>query len=115
MASRQWHSVCRLCATMCAPALREGIKADTARSHCQRDLLAAIARSLEATPPGDRNIWLRAILDGADNDASTIAAGPSRDTALNGALRKGKQAERVSYKTALSWRGDWPCRMRWKR
>lgn len=83
------------------PALRSLIKEDAARSHRQRDQLAAIARSIGAEPRGDSNIWLRAILDDADNDASSIAAGPLRDTALIGALRKAKQAERVSYETAM--------------
>lgn len=83
------------------PALRSWIKEYAVRSHRQRDRLADIARSLDAEPQGDSNIWLRAILDDADNDASSIAAGPLRDTALVGALRKAKQAERVSYETAM--------------
>lgn len=83
------------------PALRTWIEEDAGRSHHQRDRLADIMRSMGAEPRGDRNIWLRAILDDADNDAATIAAGPLRDTALIGALRKAKQAERVSYETAI--------------
>ena len=35
-------------------------------------------------------------------DAATIAAGPLRDIAITGALRKAKQSERVSYETALA-------------
>jgi ferritin-like metal-binding protein YciE len=65
-----------------------------------RRLESAIA-ALDGDVQGPRNIWLRAILDDAARDAETIAAGPLRDTALVGAFRKGKQAERVSYETAI--------------
>lgn len=82
--------------------LKRFIAEDGARSERQAGELAAIARSLGAEPHGAANIWLRAILDDADNDARTIAAGPLRDIALTGALRKGKQSERVSYETALA-------------
>ena len=78
------------------------IAADAERSTRQRGQLAAIARSLGEAPGGQANIWLRAILDDADNDAATITAGPLRDIALTGALRKAKQSERVSYETALA-------------
>jgi ferritin-like metal-binding protein YciE len=78
------------------------IAEDGTRSERQRESLAAIARSLGEIPGGQTNIWLRAILDDADNDASTIAAGPLRDIALTGAFRKAKQAERVSYETAIA-------------
>ena len=78
------------------------IVADAERSTRQREQLAAIARSLGEAPGGQANIWLRAILDDADNDAATIAAGPLRDIAMTGALRKAKQSERVSYETAIA-------------
>lgn len=78
------------------------IAAETERAAEQHDALAAIARQLGAEPLGPRNIWLRAVLDDADNDAKTIAEGPLRDIALAGALRKGKQSERVSYETAIA-------------
>lgn len=81
---------------------RQLIDRDRERSAGQRDSLAGVARSLDAEPQDEPNIWLRAILDDADNDAGTVAAGPLRDIALVGALRKGKQAERVSYETALA-------------
>lgn len=83
-------------------AFRRLIDEDRERSARQRDAVAGIARALDAEPQDEPNIWLRAILDDADNDAETIAAGPLRDTALAGALRKGKQSERVSYETALA-------------
>ncbi|WP_066664083.1 MULTISPECIES: DUF892 family protein [unclassified Sphingomonas] len=63
-------------------------------------LTSAIA-ALDGEVEGPPNIWLRAILDDAARDAETIAPGPLRDTALVGAFRKGKQAERVSYETAI--------------
>jgi ferritin-like metal-binding protein YciE len=82
--------------------LRAIIVEDKARSEAQRAVLAGIARDLGAKPDDATNIWLRAILDDADNDAETIARGPLRDVALAGALRKGKQSERVSYETAIA-------------
>ena len=82
--------------------LRAIIVEDKARSEAQRAVLAGIARDLGAKPDDATNIWLRAILDDADNDTKTIARGPLRDVALAGALRKGKQSERVSYETAIA-------------
>lgn len=84
------------------PEFKALIEHDRARSQAQRDRLSSILRSLGETAGDSPNIWLRAILDDADNDAETIAAGPLRDIALVGALRKGKQSERVSYETALA-------------
>lgn len=71
----------------------------TAQVQAER-LRSAIA-TLDGDIDGPPNIWLRAILDDAARDADTIASGPLRDTALLGAFRKGKQAERVSYETAI--------------
>lgn len=82
--------------------LRTIIAQDKARSAEQRAVLGELARDLDAAPGEATNIWLRAILDDADNDAATIARGPLRDIALAGALRKGKQSERVSYETAIA-------------
>lgn len=81
-------------------ALRELVDLDAGRSADQRWELAKIARALDAEPHDADNIWLRAILDDADNDCAAIAEGPLRDIALVGALRKGKQSQRVSYITA---------------
>jgi ferritin-like metal-binding protein YciE len=83
-------------------AMRTLIAQDARESEARRGSLAAMARGLDAEPGDATNIWLRAILDDADNDAATIARGPWRDVALGGALRKGKQAQRVSYETALA-------------
>jgi ferritin-like metal-binding protein YciE len=83
-------------------AMRELIAEDCGRSGRQRETLAGIAGDLDAEPGGATNIWLRAILDDADNDAKTIAHGRLRDIALAGALRKARQSQRVSYETAIA-------------
>ena len=82
--------------------LKALVTEDRSRSESQRDTLRALLRELEEDEGDSPNIWLRAILDDAANDAATIAAGPLRDIALTGALRKAKQAERVSYETAIA-------------
>lgn len=56
---------------------------------------------LDASAIDTPNIWLRGILDDAARDYDTIIPGPLRDVALVGAFRKGKQAARVSYETAV--------------
>ncbi len=76
------------------------LKADLARSAEQSDGLSALLSSMDAPLAGDPNIWLRAILDDAARDSRSITPGTLLDTALIGAFRKGKQAERVSYETA---------------
>jgi ferritin-like metal-binding protein YciE len=83
-------------------ALKALIAEDRSRSKAQRDALRAMLRELGEDDGDSPNIWLRAILDDAANDARTIAAGRLRDIALTGALRKAKQAERVSYETAMA-------------
>ena len=82
--------------------LRACIAADQSRSAEQKRRLETMLHELRAEPGDAPNLWLRAILDDADNDASTISSGPLLDIALVGALRKGKQSERVSYETALA-------------
>lgn len=84
------------------PALADCIGSDISASARQRDLLADVMEALGEKAEGERNIWLRAILDDADNDAETIASGVLLDIALTGALRKAKQSERVSYETAIA-------------
>lgn len=84
------------------PELQRILAEDAARSAVQGETLAKIAGGLGVEPRDAPNIWLRAILDDADDDAETIAAGPLRDIALTGAIRKGKQSERVSYETAIA-------------
>ena len=83
------------------PGLAAIVDEDHARSERQRGELGAILGGLGEMPGGPPNIWLRAILDDARNDIAKIAPGPLLDIALTGALRKGKQSERVSYETAI--------------
>lgn len=71
------------------------------QARTQAERLVGLIGALGGGAEGPPNIWLRAILDDAARDAATIAAGPLRDIALVGAFRKGKQAERVSYETAI--------------
>jgi ferritin-like metal-binding protein YciE len=85
-----------------APGLKEIIERDRERAVDKRNLLESNLRALGAKVRGGACVWMRAVLDDADNDAATIAAGPWRDVALVGALRKAKQAERVSYETAIA-------------
>lgn len=83
------------------PELREAIDAECIRAAEQAAGLAVIAERLGGAPKGAPNIWLNAILDDAERDIATIEAGRPLDIALVGALRKGKQSERVSYETAM--------------
>lgn len=64
--------------------------------------LQAIAAALRVDIAGAENIWLRAILEDAHRDTTMIEQGPLLDIALIGAFRKGVQAERVSYETAIA-------------
>lgn len=64
--------------------------------------LQAIATALRVDIAGAENIWLRAILEDAHRDTTMIEQGPLLDIALIGAFRKGVQAERVSYETAIA-------------
>ena len=84
------------------PRVAAFLHADLIRSAAQRERLVGLIEGLRGRVEGDGNIWLRAILDDAARDIASTAAGPLRDTALVGAFRKGKQAERVSYETALA-------------
>jgi ferritin-like metal-binding protein YciE len=84
------------------PTLARLLADDVARSREQAERLAGIARDLGDKPKGPANIWLRAILDDADRDIRSTAAGVLLDIALVGAIRKGKHAECVSYETAIA-------------
>ena len=83
-------------------ALGDFLEADRSRSREQVQRLETIACGLANEPEGAPNIWLRAILDDAERDTGTIARGLLLDIALVGAMRKAKQAERVSYETAIA-------------
>lgn len=82
--------------------LRSLVESDATRSARQRNTFEVTLRRMGEGPGNDPNIWLRAVLNDAENDADTIARGPLRDIALVGALRKGKQSQRVSYETAVA-------------
>lgn len=82
--------------------LRDLLKSDAADSASHSESLADLLRAQDAETDGAPNIWLRAILDDADRDAETVAKGALLDIALTGAIRKGKQSQRVSYETAMA-------------
>lgn len=77
------------------------LRAEVTISNGRLHRLRAIAAEIGIDAVGAENIWLRAILDDAHRDTTMIAEGALLDTALIGAFRKGLQAERVSYETAL--------------
>lgn len=83
-------------------AVRALFDEDAARSGEQQRRLAALLTRRDAEVDGAPNIWLRAILDDAERDTETVERGPLLDIALIGAIRKGKQSERVSYETAIA-------------
>jgi hypothetical protein len=82
--------------------LRALMVADVRDAAIEAGVLIDLLTGLGAAPGGADNIWLRAILDDAGRDTETEARGRWRDVALVGALRKGKQAQRVSHETALA-------------
>lgn len=84
------------------PEVARFLEAEVDRARDQAKRIAHLLAALGEPVKGDPNIWLRAILDDAARDIRSTAAGPLRDTALIGAFRKGKQAERVSYETAIA-------------
>jgi ferritin-like metal-binding protein YciE len=84
------------------PGVAEFLDRTVGASARQRERLVDLLKALGAEEKGDANIWLRAVLDDAERDIASTAAGPLRDIALIGAFRKGKQAERVSYETAIA-------------
>lgn len=63
--------------------------------------LQTIATALRVDIAGAENIWMRAILEDAHRDTTMIEHGSLLDIALIGAFRKGVQADRVSYETAI--------------
>ena len=101
-AERAWTERGPALAGKSGDAVRHFLEEDMAGSAAQADRLRALLDGLGADHRGDANIWLRAVLDDATRDSTSIVAGPLRDTALIGAFRKGKQAERVSYETAIA-------------
>ncbi len=84
------------------PQVQGFLASDGERSARQATTLARLLDALGGDTGGDPNIWFRAILDDAERDIASTVAGALPDTALIGAFRKGKQAERVSYETAIA-------------
>lgn len=82
--------------------LRELLDEDAIRSASHQRKVATLLERRDAEVEGAPNIWLRAILDDAARDIETVEKGALLDIALIGAIRKGKQAERVSYETAIA-------------
>lgn len=83
-------------------SLRELLDEDAARSTSHQRKVATLLERRDAEIEGAPNIWLSAILDDAARDIKTVEKGTLLDIALIGAIRKGKQAERVSYETAIA-------------
>lgn len=67
----------------------------------QTKRIDSIGAALRIEVEGSENIWMTGVLDDAKRDSETIAPGVLLDIALIGAFRKGKQAELVSYETAV--------------
>ena len=82
--------------------LRGLIQVDVNGAEDEAATLAGLLAELDAEADGAANLWLRAILDDGCRDTETEAPGRWRDVAVAGALRKGKQAQRVSYETAMA-------------
>lgn len=77
------------------------LEANVEQSRRQAERLERAAMAIGADADGPECIWTTGVFDDADHDVETIAAGPLLDIALIGAIRKGKQAEVVSYETAI--------------
>jgi ferritin-like metal-binding protein YciE len=82
--------------------LAAAMQAETGQGRERAGRVQAIATALRVDIAGAENIWLRAILDDAHRDTTMIEQGPLLDIALIGAFRKGVQADRVSYETAIA-------------
>jgi ferritin-like metal-binding protein YciE len=82
--------------------LRALLDEDAINSAEQQRRIANLISRHDAEIDGAPNIWLRAILDDADRDTENVEKGNLLDIALVGAIRKAKQAERVSYETAMA-------------
>jgi ferritin-like metal-binding protein YciE len=82
--------------------LAAAMQAETGQGRERAGRVQAIATALRVDIAGAENIWLRAILEDAHRDTTMIEQGPLLDIALIGAFRKGVQADRVSYETAIA-------------
>lgn len=68
-----------------------------ARSTEEMGVLAEMLRE----PDGEPNLWASGIMEDACRDVASTAAGPVRDVALIGAIRKFLAADIVSLETAI--------------
>jgi ferritin-like metal-binding protein YciE len=84
-----------------APALRAQIGTLLDAAAIRRNKLEIMKGASE----GARNLWIAGIVDDAERDTASIAAGALLDTAMIGALRKAVAAERVSHETAIALAG----------
>lgn len=82
----------------CDPAVRSAFDRLVIRS---REEAAKMADMLD-DPQGEPNLWAAGILDDACRDVSSSVAGPVRDVALIGAIRKFLAADIVSLETAIA-------------
>jgi ferritin-like metal-binding protein YciE len=82
--------------------LAAAMRSEIGQGHERAGRLRAIATAQRFDIAGAENIWLRAILEDAHRDTTMIEQGPLLDIALIGAFRKGVQADRVSYETAIA-------------
>jgi len=98
---RAWAERLPAIAAKAGDGLARFLAQEPPRAAAQAERLRAIAAHRGAEPADAPNLWLRAILDDAERDTRTVAAGALRDIALAGAFRKAKQSERVSYETAI--------------
>jgi len=79
-------------------ALRQAIESLIEEAGRAATELAATGRA----EGGPENLWMKGILDDAERDTGSVAAGPLLDTAIIGALRKGLAAAGAAYDTALA-------------
>ncbi len=68
-------------------------------------ILTELAGTHGVVLDGQPNLWMTAVLDDAERDLQDETAGPTRDAALIGALRKGVASQLVSYDTAVAVAG----------
>ena len=101
-AERAWCERGPKLARDAGPRVAAFLDSEVQRSTGQAERLEHLLEALDQPAKGAPNIWLRAILEDAARDIRSTVTGPLRDTALIGAFRKGKQAERVSYETAIA-------------
>jgi ferritin-like metal-binding protein YciE len=91
------HRLPEVVAAVDDPETRQAFQRLIAQATQEMETLAGMLRD----PEGEPNLWAGGILDDADRDVASTAAGPVRDTALIGAIRKFLAADIVSLETAI--------------